>query len=248
MVGKPEAIHFTGYPTSRRLATSLFTQLAGGDSDVAVWRLPACGRAQCESRPVGLQAYRLASHSRWRCAVAHSRTSEQHNTHRIEWREVRYAWHPWYGRAVAVYKRFARYDRVTFQCSIEADPEARHLEIPGWMFDPAICLGMQLAAVPKVSCEVLLELKSLLQSAPVPEVGVVLQAQHHSLHSPGGADAKVAEPQDHSIHTVSATTEESSLAGTASRSQSERDGASRATAALTLLNATRLQHQKAGRR
>jgi len=31
-------------PTSRRLATSLFTRLAGGDSDVAVWRLPACGR------------------------------------------------------------------------------------------------------------------------------------------------------------------------------------------------------------
>ena len=186
----------------------------------------------------------------WQAPDASDRggTSEQHNTHRIEWREVRYAWHPWYGRAVAVYKRFARYDRVTFQCSIEADPEARHLEIPGWMFDPAICVGMQLAAVPTVSCEVLLELKSLLQSAPVPEVGVVLQAQHHSLHSPGGADAKVAEPQDHSIHTVSATTEESSLAGTSWRNQSERDGASRATAARTLRKASRLQHQKAGRR
>ncbi len=94
-------------------------------------------------------------------------TSQQHNTHLIEWREVRYAWHPWYGRAVAVRKRFARYDRVTFQCSIEADPEARLLEIPEWMFDPAICLRMRrLAAAPTVSCEALLDLKSLLQCTP----------------------------------------------------------------------------------
>src|SRR5580658_2849879 len=57
---------------SRRLAASFFTQLAGGDTDVRVWRLPACGRAQCESRPVGLQAYRLASHIRWRCAAGRS--------------------------------------------------------------------------------------------------------------------------------------------------------------------------------
>ena len=32
--------------TSRQLAASFFTQLAGGDSYVAVWRLPVCGRAQ----------------------------------------------------------------------------------------------------------------------------------------------------------------------------------------------------------
>src|SRR5262249_48166243 len=43
MVGKPETIHFTGCPTSRWLAASLFTRLAGGDSGVAVWRLPVCG-------------------------------------------------------------------------------------------------------------------------------------------------------------------------------------------------------------
>ena len=57
------------YPTSRPLATSLFTHLAGGDSGVAVWRLPACGRAQCESPPVGLQAYRSVSRSRSHCAT-----------------------------------------------------------------------------------------------------------------------------------------------------------------------------------
>jgi hypothetical protein len=175
--------------------------------------------------------------------------SQQHNTHRIEWREVRYAWHPWYGRAVAVHKRFARYDRVTFQCSIEADPEARLLEIPEWMLDPAICLRMRrLVAVPTVSCEALLDLKSLLQCAPVPNIGVVLQAQHRSLLSPGGADAKVADPQDHSIHTVSTTTEKSSLAGAASGNQIERGGASRATTARALWKAPRLRHEKGGGR
>jgi hypothetical protein len=179
-------------------------------------------------------------------ADARDCTSQQHNTHRIEWREVRYAWHPWYGRAVAVSKRFARYGRPAFQCSIEADPKVRLLEIPEWMFDPAICLRMRVAAMPTVSCEALLDLRSLLECAPVPNTGVVLQAQHRSLLSPGGADAKVAEPQDPSIHTVSATTEGSSLAGAASRNQTECGGASRATAARALRKPPRLRQQKGG--
>jgi hypothetical protein len=52
------------YPTSQLLVTSLFTQLAGGDFDVAVWRLLACGRTHFEPRPVGLQA----------CSVSRSRS------------------------------------------------------------------------------------------------------------------------------------------------------------------------------
>src|SRR6201997_2622738 len=44
--------------TSRQLAASFFTQLAGGDSYVAVWRLPVCGRAQHGFLPVGPRACR----------------------------------------------------------------------------------------------------------------------------------------------------------------------------------------------
>src|SRR5215469_8271803 len=44
-------------------------RLAGGDSGVAVWRLPACGRAQCESRPVAPRACLSVSRSRWHCAT-----------------------------------------------------------------------------------------------------------------------------------------------------------------------------------
>ena len=37
-------IAFLGCPTSRWLAASLFMRPAGGDSGVAAWRLPTCGR------------------------------------------------------------------------------------------------------------------------------------------------------------------------------------------------------------
>src|SRR5438067_4059818 len=55
--------------TSRQLAASFFTQLAGGDSYVAVWRLPVCGRAQHGSLPVGLQACPSVSRRRSHCAT-----------------------------------------------------------------------------------------------------------------------------------------------------------------------------------
>jgi hypothetical protein len=76
-VGEPEFIHLTTIRHRGPLATSPFTQLAGGDSDVAVWRLPACGRAQCESRPVGLQACRSVSRSRSHCGTGHCYSEPQ---------------------------------------------------------------------------------------------------------------------------------------------------------------------------
>src|SRR5579864_6101657 len=61
----------TNYATDiRQLAASFFTQLAGGDSYVAVWRLPVCGRAQHGSLPVGPRACRSVSRSQSRCAIA----------------------------------------------------------------------------------------------------------------------------------------------------------------------------------
>jgi hypothetical protein len=149
---------------------------------------------------------------------------------------------------VAVHKTFARNGRVVSQCSIEENSEARHLEIPEWMFDPAICCRMQLAVVPTVSCKALLDLKSLLRCASLSDTDVVLQAQHRPLLSPGGADAKIPEPRGCSIHTVSSTTQESGLAGIASRNQRESGEATRATAARALRKTPRRRQQKGGRR
>ena len=175
-------------------------------------------------------------------------TSQQRNTHSIESREVRYTWHPWCGRVVAVHQTFDKNGQVVSHCCIDENSETRHLEIPEWMLDPAKCRRMQLAAVPTVSCEALLALRSLLRCATLPETDVVLQAQHRSLLTPGGADAKVHELQDRSIHTVSSTTQESGLAGIASRNQTESGEASRATAPRAPRKSPRLRDQKGGGR
>jgi hypothetical protein len=62
--------------------------------------------------------------------------SRQRNTHITESREVRYPWHPWHGRVAVIHESFTRNGLAVFRCSSEENPEARHLEIPKWMFDP----------------------------------------------------------------------------------------------------------------
>ena len=181
-------------------------------------------------------------------AYATADTTQQRNTHNIESREVRYPWHPWCGRVVAVHQTFAKNGWVVSHCSIEENAEARHLEIPEWMFDPVICRRTQLAAVPTVSCEALLDLKSLLRCAPCPDTDVVLQPQHRSLLSPGGADAKIIKSQGRSIHTVSSTTQKSGLAGIASRNKTESSETLRATAARVLRKTPRRRPQRGGGR
>ena len=82
------------------------------------------------------------------------------------------------------------------------------------MFDSAICCRMQLAAVSTVSCEALLDLKTVLQCALPPEREVVLQAQHPCLLSRGGADAKITEPTEgRPTQTISSMPLEPGLAG-----------------------------------
>jgi hypothetical protein len=100
---------------------------------------------------------------------------------------------------------------------------------------------------PQLAVKPLLDLKSLLHCAPVPNIGVVLQAQHRSLLSPGGADAEVAEPQDHSIHTVSTTTEKSSLQELPREIRLNVVGLLARTA-RALWKAPRLRHEKGGGR
>ena len=149
-------------------------------------------------------------------------TSRQRNTHSTESREVRYPWHPWHDRVVTTHRSFTRNGRALFFCSVEESLEGRLLEIPQWMFDSAIGCRMQLAAVPTVSCEALLDLKTVLQCALPPEREVVLQAQHPCLLSRGGADAKITEPTEgRPTPTISSMPPEPSLAGVASGNQAE---------------------------
>jgi len=176
-------------------------------------------------------------------------TSRQNNTHNIESREVSYLWHPWYARAVVVHEAFTRNGRAVCRCSVDENPGARLLEIPQWMFDSATCSRMRPATVPMVSCGALLDLKALLQCAPFPDSDVVLQGQHRSLLSPGGADAKITNPtESRSIQTVSSTPEAPLLAGAACRNQTENNKVAGATAARAHRKSRRLWQQKGGGR
>lgn len=174
-------------------------------------------------------------------------TTRQLNTHITESREVCYPWHPWYARSVWIYETLVKNGQVVFRCGIEENREARRLEIPQWMFDPARCSGMRRMAVPAVACEALWDLKVLFQDAFRGRPGVVLQAQHHSLLGPGGADANVREPTDsRSIEIVSSDPLESVLAGTAPRNQTEDPKTAGATAARALEQSPRLRSPKGG--
>jgi hypothetical protein len=171
-------------------------------------------------------------------------TSRQHNTHNIESREVRYPWHPWHARAVAVHEALTKNGLGVFRCGIDENPGVRLLEIPQWMFDSVACRRMRMATVPTVSCGALLDLKALLRCASLPDSDVVLQGQHRSLLSPGGADAKITKPtESRSIQTVSSAPEAPVLAVTVSRNQTKNSKVAGATAARAH-RSPRLRQQK----
>jgi hypothetical protein len=175
--------------------------------------------------------------------VALGCTSRQHDTHNVESREVRYSWHPWHARAVAVHEALTKMGEV---CSggIDENPGVRLLEIPQWMFDSVARRRMRMATVPTVSCGALLDLKALLRCASLPDSDVVLQGQHRSLLSPGGADAKITKPtESRSIQTVSSTPEAPVLAVTVSRNQTKNSKVAGATAARAH-RSPRLRQQK----
>src|SRR5215472_4852020 len=176
-------------------------------------------------------------------------TSRQSDTHSNESREVRYPWHPWHARAVAVHEAFTRNGRAVFRCSVDENPGVRLLEIPQWMFDSVACCRMYLATVPTVSCGALLDLKALLRCAPFPDSDVVLQGQHGSLLTAGGADARITKPtESRSIQTISSTPEAPVLAGAASRNQTKSGTVAGAAAARAHRKSRRLRQHKGGGR
>ena len=91
--------------------------------------------------------------------------SPQLNTHNTEWRNVYYPWHPWRGRTVAVYEVFIKRGQSLSLCGLEEERLRPSVEIPTWMLDPATCCRLRMMPNPTVSCDALLELQALLQTA-----------------------------------------------------------------------------------
>jgi len=159
-------------------------------------------------------------------------TSRQSNTHSTDSREMRYPWHPWYGRPVWIHGAFVKSGRAVYRCSLEQNHGARLFEIPQWMFESGACCRVHRAEKPAVDCAALLDLKLLLHRTRSPVRGLVVQAQHHS--SAGGADAKIGESTEGSANRiVSPATADSGLAKATARNQTEDRGTTGATAART---------------
>ena len=50
-------------------------------------------------------------------------TSRQRNTHSTEAREVRYPWHPWFGRSVMVYEALTKGGDAICRCGFDDEPQ-----------------------------------------------------------------------------------------------------------------------------
>ncbi len=118
-------------------------------------------------------------------------TTRRRNTHITEQQEVHYPWHPWHGLSVRVHESLVRRGNAVSRCSVDQARFLSRLEVPQWMFDRVCCRSMYQAERPVVSCEALLELKSLLTIADGDEA--VLEDQHHFPNEEGDADAKGTE-------------------------------------------------------
>jgi hypothetical protein len=93
-------------------------------------------------------------------------TSQQHNTHIRDLREICYSWHPWHGRAVWVHATLVKRGRAVAHCSLEDIQTSRVLEVPLWMLDVVSCCKTRVSQPGFASAQSLRELKEVLQSAP----------------------------------------------------------------------------------
>jgi hypothetical protein len=176
-------------------------------------------------------------------------TSRQSKTHNIESREVRYPWHPWHGRTVWIYQSLNKHGIGILRCRTEQDQRVSLLELPEWMFDTAAG-EIQLAKTAVVRCEALRDLKVVLQQHhSLARRDSVIESQHQSLQSSGGADVQATEPtQVYSTETIPPETQEPSVGESAGGNSTENRKAVSTAIEPTFRKSARLQRQKGGTR
>jgi len=131
-------------------------------------------------------------------------------THSIESQEVRYLWHPWYGRTVCIHEELEKNSEGIRRCRDENNVNARPLELPAWMFDEERCRSMEIRSAARVDCKALQRLKELLKQRKSQTCGdCVVEGQHRL----GGADAEASESLSTSAAgSISSQGEEAGLA------------------------------------
>ena len=116
-------------------------------------------------------------------------TTQQHNTHIRDIREVCYSWHPWHGLPVWVHATLVKRGQAVAYCSLEEIQASRVLEVPLWMLDAAVCCKARTSKPGFASTQSLRELKEVLQAARPPAQGpTASKPQHRYLQHAGGAD------------------------------------------------------------
>jgi hypothetical protein len=176
----------------------------GDHGEVLITRQLACGRVRNsriakrsdEDSAVGMQSChiaRRASDHPVRRGHAAGCTTQRHDSHNIDPRELRYPWHPWHGRPVWTRRTSARNGVAVFQCSLDPDSDKRLLEIPQWMFDASVVCLVRLSPFPPASSEALRALKELIDPRKAAVNSEVIQGRHPSPSRAGGSDAKPSE-------------------------------------------------------
>ena len=123
-------------------------------------------------------------------------TTQQHNTHVRDVREICYSFHPWHGRAVWVHASLVRRGRAVAYCSLE-DENSRVLEVPLWMLDLAACSKTPVFKLGFVSTDSLRELKEILESARLrAQPPTTPERQHQYLQDAKGAAGGTADPTE----------------------------------------------------
>jgi hypothetical protein len=124
-------------------------------------------------------------------------TTQQHNTHIRDRREICYSWHPWHGRAVWLHASLVKRGQAVAYCSLEEVQTCRVLEVPLWMLDIATCCKTRVCKPGFAIAQSLRELKEVLQSAqPRAHADDTPEAQHRYLLDAGGADGDIAGPAE----------------------------------------------------
>jgi hypothetical protein len=146
-------------------------------------------------------------HIRWEfgnpahCAAFVGYTTEALNTHKTDTRKVLYPWHPFYGRSLRITGQRNRRGTIVFVCTPDEVNTPSVLEIPGWMFDDAVCCQFRPASVVSVDLSALRGLRALLEGGSG-YGNDVIEAQHRSTNS-GGSDAQATEDDSDTVHAVS---------------------------------------------
>ena len=128
---------------------------------------------------------------------SHRDTTQQHNTHITDVREICYSWHPWHGRAVRVHASLVKRGQAVAHCSLEDVQACRVLEVPLWMLDVGACCKTRASKPGFASAQSLRDLKEVLQAArPQVPAPIAPKTQPRYLLHAGGADGGIDGPAE----------------------------------------------------